>query len=38
MKYGPRPNHWNEYISEAYVQHRHEAIYLAGLPRDPASP
>ena len=32
MKYGPDPNHWNEYIHCAYSGHRHEAIFLTGIP------
>ena len=32
MKYGPEPNHWNEYIHCAYSGHRHEAIFLTGIP------
>ena len=32
MKYGPDPNHWNEYIHCAYSGHRHEAIFLSGVP------
>ncbi len=32
MKYGPDPNHWNEYILCAYAGHRHEAIFLTGIP------
>ena len=32
MKYGPDPNHWNEYIHCAYSGHRREAIFLTGIP------
>jgi len=32
MKYGLERNYWNEYIFEAYVNHRTELIFLAGLP------
>ena len=32
MKYGPDPNHWNEYILCAYSGHRAEAIFLTGIP------
>jgi hypothetical protein len=32
MKYGPDRNYWNEYIFEAYVNHRAEVIFIAGLP------
>ena len=32
MKYGPDPNHWNEYVLCAYAGHQHEAIFLTGIP------
>ena len=32
MKYGPEPNHWNEYVFCAYSGHQHEAIFLTGIP------
>ena len=32
MKHGPEPNHWNEYIHCGYTGHRHEAIFLTGIP------
>ena len=32
MKHGPEPNHWNEYLHCAYTGHRHEAIFLTGIP------
>jgi hypothetical protein len=32
MKYGPTREYWNEYVFEAYVNYRTEAIFLAGLP------
>lgn len=32
MKYGPERNYWNEYVFEAYVNHRAEVIFLCGLP------
>ena len=32
MKYGPDPNHWNEYIFCAYSGHKDEAIFLTGIP------
>ena len=32
MKYGPYPNHWNEYIFCAYSGHKDEAIFLTGIP------
>ena len=37
MKYGPTREHWNDFLFEAYVNHRIEAIYLAGLPDVPES-
>ena len=32
LKYGPQPNHWNEFVFQAYHHHQFEAIFLAGLP------
>ena len=32
MKYGPTRMYWNDFVFEAYVNHRTEVIYLAGLP------
>ena len=32
MKYGPERNYWNEYIFQAYVNHRTEVVFIAGLP------
>ncbi len=32
MKYGPDPNHWNEYVFCAYTGHQHDAIFLTGIP------
>jgi hypothetical protein len=32
MKYGPAKDYWTEFVFEAYVNHRPEAIFLAGLP------
>ena len=32
MKYGPNPNHWNEYIFCAFAGYRTEAIFLTGIP------
>ena len=32
MKYGPDPNHWNEYILCAYSGHKDEVIFLTGIP------
>jgi hypothetical protein len=32
MKHGPTANHWNEYILCAYAGHRHDAVFLTGIP------
>jgi hypothetical protein len=32
MKFGPTRACWNEFVFEAYVNHRKEAVFLAGLP------
>jgi len=32
MKYGPSPNHWNEFVFQGYHHHQHDAIFLTGLP------
>jgi hypothetical protein len=37
LKYGPSPNHWNEFIFQAYHHHKSDAIFLAGLPDVKAS-
>jgi len=37
MKYGPTPMYWPDYVFEAYVNHRADAIYLAGVPDVPES-
>lgn len=37
MKYAPTREYWNDFVFEAYVNHRTEAIYLAGLPDIPES-
>ncbi|MGD1095438.1 MAG: hypothetical protein ABSB35_26020 [Bryobacteraceae bacterium] len=37
MKYGPTREYWNDFVFEAYVNHRMEAIYLAGVPDIPES-
>jgi hypothetical protein len=37
MKYGPTRTYWNDFVFEGYVNHRPEAIYLAGLPDVPES-
>ena len=37
MKYGPTRTYWHDFVLEAYVNYRTEAIYLAGLPDIPES-
>jgi len=37
MKCGPTRTYWNDFVFEGYVNHRTEAIYLAGLPDVPES-
>jgi hypothetical protein len=37
MKYGPTREFWTDFVFEAYVNHRTDAIYLAGLPDVPES-
>jgi hypothetical protein len=37
LKYGREPNFWNEFIFQAYQRHRHDAIFLTGLPDVPGS-
>jgi hypothetical protein len=37
MKYGPTRMYWPDYVFEAYVNHRADAIYLEGLPDVPGS-
>ena len=32
MKHGPTRAYWNEFVFEAYVNYRSDAIFLAGLP------
>ena len=32
VKYGPDPNHRNEYILCGYTGHRADAIFLTGIP------
>ena len=32
MKYGPEPNHWNEYIFQAFWSSQSDAIFLTGIP------
>ena len=35
MKYGPTPNHWNEYLFCAYLNHLNEVIFVTGIPDMP---
>ena len=37
LKYGPEASYWPEYVFEAYVNHRRDLIWLAGLPDIPES-
>ncbi len=37
MKFGPNRNYWNEFVFEAYVNHRSDVIFLEGLPDIAAS-
>ena len=37
LKYGREPDFWNEFIFEAYLNHRHDVIFLTGLPDVPGS-
>jgi hypothetical protein len=37
MKFGPTRNYWTEFVFEAYVNHRTDVIFLAGLPDVPES-
>ena len=37
MKYGPTRQYWNDFVFEAYVNHRKDVIYLTGLPDVPES-
>jgi hypothetical protein len=32
LKFGPNPDHWNEFIFQPYHYHSFDAIFLAGLP------
>jgi hypothetical protein len=36
-KYGPHPNHWNEYIFCAYYGHQSDVVYIQGVPDDVGS-
>ena len=37
MKYGPPRQYWNDFVFEAYMNHRTDLIYLTGLPDAPES-
>ena len=37
MKHGPTRAYWNDFVVEAYVNYRSDAIFLAGLPDVPES-
>jgi hypothetical protein len=37
MKFGPARDYWTEFVFEAYVNHRSDVIFLAGLPDVPES-
>ncbi len=37
LKYGLSRNYWHDYLMDAYVNHRHDMIMLAGIPDMPAS-
>jgi hypothetical protein len=37
LKYGPTRQYWHDFVLEAYVNYRSEAIYLVGLPDIPES-
>ena len=37
MKFGPSHNYWNEFVFEAYGNHRSDVIFLNGLPDIAAS-
>ena len=37
LEYGPTRDYGNEFVFEAYVNHRPEVIYLRGLPDVPES-
>ena len=32
LKFGPKTNHWNEFVFLAYRKHQSDAIYLSGIP------
>lgn len=37
MKWGPARNYWTEFVFEAYLDHRHDVVFLEGLPDVPES-
>jgi hypothetical protein len=37
MKWGPARDYWTEFVFEAYLNHRHDVIFLTGLPDVPES-
>lgn len=37
MKWGPTRDYWPEFVFEGYAYHRHDAIFLEGLPDVPES-
>jgi len=37
MKYGLDRNYWHEFVFQAYLNHRYDVIFLAGLPDVPES-
>ena len=37
MKWGPTRDYWTGFVFEAYVNHRHDVIFLRGLPDVPES-
>jgi hypothetical protein len=37
LKYGLSRRYWNDYLMDAYVNHRHDMVMLAGIPDLPAS-
>lgn len=37
MKYGLDRNYWHEFVFQAYLNHRYDVIFLAGLPDMPES-
>lgn len=37
MKFGPHARYWPEYLMQAYIDYRNEAIYIRGIPDRPES-